>query len=96
MSAADIEAVANFDSEYDSDAYEAKIARLLRRAYRDMHPDGPGDLEVTTGAGSRMAPLIRGALGCGWISGNPEATLTRANLRKSTYAIGLVDRDRHQ
>jgi hypothetical protein len=34
VSAADIEAVANFDSEYDSDAYEAKIARLLRRAYQ--------------------------------------------------------------
>jgi hypothetical protein len=33
-SAAGIEAVANFDSEYDSDAYEAKIARLLRRAYQ--------------------------------------------------------------
>ncbi len=33
-SAADIGAVANFDSEYDSDAYEAKIARLLRRAYQ--------------------------------------------------------------
>ena len=33
-SAADIEAVANFDSEYDSDAYEAKIAWLLRRAYQ--------------------------------------------------------------
>jgi hypothetical protein len=33
-SAADVEAVANFDSEYDSDAYEAKIARLLRRAYQ--------------------------------------------------------------
>src|SRR5271169_2864046 len=32
-SAADVEAVANFDSEYDSDAYEAKIARLLRRAH---------------------------------------------------------------
>ena len=33
-SAADIEAVPNFDSDYDSDAYEAKIARLLRRAYQ--------------------------------------------------------------
>ena len=33
-SAADIEAAENFDSEYDSDAYEAKIARLLRRAYQ--------------------------------------------------------------
>lgn len=33
-SAVDIEAVANFDSEYDSDAYQAKIARLLRRAYQ--------------------------------------------------------------
>ena len=33
-SAADLEAVANFDSDYDSDAYEAKIARLLRRAYQ--------------------------------------------------------------
>jgi hypothetical protein len=33
-SAADVEAVANFDSEYDSDAYEAKIASLLRRAYQ--------------------------------------------------------------
>jgi hypothetical protein len=33
-SAADIEAAENFDSEYDSDVYEAKIARLLRRAYR--------------------------------------------------------------
>jgi len=33
-SAADIEAAANFDSDYDSDAYEAKIARLLRRAYQ--------------------------------------------------------------
>lgn len=32
--AADIEAVANFDSGYNSDAYEAKIARLLRRAYQ--------------------------------------------------------------
>jgi hypothetical protein len=33
-SAADIEAVANFDSEYNSDTYEARIARLLRRAYQ--------------------------------------------------------------
>jgi len=33
-SAADIEAVANFDCAYDSDAYEAKIARLLRTAYQ--------------------------------------------------------------
>jgi hypothetical protein len=33
-SAADIETVANFASEYDSDAYEAKIARLLHRAYQ--------------------------------------------------------------
>jgi len=33
-SAVDIEAVPNFDSEYDSDAYEVKIARLLRRAYQ--------------------------------------------------------------
>jgi len=33
-SAADIEAGPNFDSDYDSDAYEAKIARLLRRAYQ--------------------------------------------------------------
>jgi len=33
-SAADIETVANLDSEYDGDAYEAKIARLLRRAYQ--------------------------------------------------------------
>lgn len=33
-SAAGIEAAENFDSEYDSDAYEAKIARLLRRAYQ--------------------------------------------------------------
>ena len=31
-SEANIEAVANFDSKYDSNAYEAKIARLLRRA----------------------------------------------------------------
>jgi hypothetical protein len=28
------EAAANFDSEYNSAAYEAKIARLLRRAYQ--------------------------------------------------------------
>jgi hypothetical protein len=33
-SAADIEAVVDFGSEYDRDAYEAKIARLLRRAYQ--------------------------------------------------------------
>jgi hypothetical protein len=33
-SAADIEAAENFDNEYDSNAYEAKIARLLRRAYQ--------------------------------------------------------------
>jgi len=33
-SATDIEAVANFDSEQDSGAYEARIARLLRRAYQ--------------------------------------------------------------
>jgi hypothetical protein len=32
-SAADTEAVEQFENEYDSDAYEAKIARLLRRAY---------------------------------------------------------------
>jgi hypothetical protein len=32
-SADDIEAAEQFDNEYDSDAYEAKIARLLRRAY---------------------------------------------------------------
>ena len=32
-SAADIEAAENLDSEHESDAYEAKIARLLRRAY---------------------------------------------------------------
>jgi hypothetical protein len=32
--ASDIEAVANFNSGYNSDAYEAKIARLLRRAYQ--------------------------------------------------------------
>ena len=32
-SADDIEAAENFDSGYDSDAYEAKIARLLRSAY---------------------------------------------------------------
>ncbi len=33
VSAAGIQAVENFDSEYDTDAYEAKIARLLRLAY---------------------------------------------------------------
>jgi len=33
-SADDIEAAEQFDLEYDSDAYEAKIARLLRRAYQ--------------------------------------------------------------
>ena len=33
-SATDIEALANFDSDYDRDAYGAKIARLLRRAYQ--------------------------------------------------------------
>jgi len=33
-SAADIEAGPNFDSDYDSDTYEAKIARLLRKAYQ--------------------------------------------------------------
>ena len=32
-SADDIEAAEQFENEYDSDAYEAKIARLLRRAY---------------------------------------------------------------
>jgi hypothetical protein len=32
-SADDIEAAEQFDNEYASDAYEAKIARLLRRAY---------------------------------------------------------------
>jgi hypothetical protein len=32
-SADDIEAAQQFENEYDSDAYEAKIARLLRRAY---------------------------------------------------------------
>jgi hypothetical protein len=33
-SAADIEAAENFDTEYDINTYEAKIARLLRRAYQ--------------------------------------------------------------
>jgi hypothetical protein len=32
-SADDLEAAGQFGNEYDSDAYEAKIARLLRRAY---------------------------------------------------------------
>jgi len=32
-SADDIEAAGQFDNEYDSNAYEAKIARLLHRAY---------------------------------------------------------------
>lgn len=33
-SAAGIQAAEDFDSEYDTDAYEAKIARLLRLAYQ--------------------------------------------------------------
>jgi hypothetical protein len=33
-SADDIEAAEQFENEYDSDAYEAKIARLLRKAYK--------------------------------------------------------------
>ena len=33
-SATDIEAAEQFENEYDSDAYEAKIAHLLRRAYQ--------------------------------------------------------------
>jgi hypothetical protein len=33
-SADDIEAAEQFENEYDSDAYEARIARLLRKAYQ--------------------------------------------------------------
>ena len=33
-SATDIEAAEQFENEYDNDAYEAKIANLLRRAYQ--------------------------------------------------------------
>ena len=40
----DIEAAEQFDIEYDSDAYEATVARLLRRAYQRDAKLGQGHL----------------------------------------------------
>jgi hypothetical protein len=35
-----------FDAEYDQDEYEAKIARLIKSAYRRLRKESPGDLET--------------------------------------------------